>query len=204
MTALRMLMSPTPPGYDTYAYRFGGTITSSLIISVDCLISTIEGAFLAAVIQKAGPGDYIETGCGFGGSAILAALTKKVFAAPGKVVTIDIFANSIRTYEVASKNIAGYGLEHSVELIKASSDPWPLSKDRKFVVGLVDGAHQGDIPYRDLVSMSKCVEKYILLHDYDTTSPFVVQGAHRFADEHPEWIPLPGKKRMVVFAKRAV
>lgn len=204
MTSLRMLRVRVPDGYNASAYRFGGSTTASLIVSVDCLTTTMEGAFIAAVIEKAGPGDYVEIGCASGGTAILAALTKRVFDVPGKVVTIDSFEGVFSTHENAANNIAGYGLERYIEIVRTSSYPWPLSPDRKFVVGFVDGAHRGDMPYNDLVSVSGCVEKYILVHDYDLSSPDVVRGVNKFADEYPEWAPTAGKKRVVMLTKRAI
>lgn len=203
MTSLRMLSARVPSALDISAYRFGGTMTSSLIAAVDCLTFSIEGAFIAAMIEKAGPGDYVEVGCAYGGTAILVALTKKVFDAPGKVVTIDSFEGKTCPRETAINNIVGFGLEQHIEVIQANSHPWPLAPDRRFVVGYVDGAHHDDMPYNDLVSMSKCVSKYILVHDYDMCSPDVVRCVNRFADDHPEWVPVVGKKRVVAFARRA-
>lgn len=203
MTSARILRVNPPKNCNKSAFRFGGMTTTSLIASVDCLTSPLEGAFIAAIIERAGAGDYVEVGCAYGGTAILAAMTKKVFDKPGKVVTIDSFEGVTCSYEHAMKNITGYGLENHIEVVRTMSHPWPLPPDRRFVVGYVDGAHDGDAPYNDLVNMSKCVEKYILIHDYDVRSPYVVRGANRFADEFPEWLPMAGKKRVVLFTKIA-
>jgi len=204
MTSARMLRVRAPLGLYTPAYRFGGTMAAALIVSNDCLISPVEGAFIAAIIKRAGPGDYVEVGCAFGGTAILAALTKKVFDVPGKVVTIDNFTYSWCPYEAAMNGITGLGLEHHIEIKMANSHPWPLSPDRKFVIGYVDGSHRGEMPYNDLVNMSKCVEKYILIHDYGPTGPDVMRGTNRFDDDYPEWVAIGIKQRVVVFERQPI
>ena len=131
-----------------------------------------ESDFLEKLIKDAGNGDHLEIGSMWGGSAIVAALTKKRLGLSGHVVCVDPFRDGDCSpgfpgghpdVNIFWKNMETMGVSDMVELVCAYSDPWPLG-DRQFASILVDGDHAGDWPLIDWLN-SKNHANMVIYHD---------------------------------------
>jgi len=135
-------------------------------------MSVNEVEFLVECIKLAGNGDHLEIGSMWGGSAILAALTKKRNGITGKVVCVDPFRDMDWSSgrpggrpnpDIFLSNMKAMGVEDMVELVCAYSNPWPLGK-RKFSSIFVDGDHAENWPVIDWHN-SKNRTDLVIYHD---------------------------------------
>lgn len=135
------------------------------------------------------PGDHLEIGALWGATAIVAALAKKLSGTPGRVVCIDpmeyvhyeVWQASIRqkiTPEVANtiptvvmRNAEALGVE--LELVRAPSQPWPVSG--RFSSVLIDGWHEGEMPYLDIMSAMSCSD-LVMVDDANIAYPSVLDA----------------------------
>jgi hypothetical protein len=184
--------------------HFGRAISNMLDQCIGAGIHGRDGKLLSEAIIDAGPGDYVEIGTAFGASAILVALTKRVWQIPGEIWCIDSFSEELAprgtSPETVLRNAEIFGVRDMINIKVANSHPWPLG-DRMFDVGLVDGSHRGDAPAQDFINMSKRINKYIILDDVS----FIKQPniARLASDIHKsvEWQTIKVGDKVVVFER---
>ena len=160
-------------------------------------ITGSDGAAFSDYVARAGPGDYVEIGTAFGASAILAALTKRVFQIPGEIYCIDNFAKEKLSPEIVVRNARHFGVDNMIHICVANSHPWPLG-DKKFVFGLIDGDHAGSMPARDFINMNKRVTNYIMFDDIGFSNIGLLCGRIK---AHKEWIPVRVTSKVAIFQK---
>ena len=119
---------------------------------------------------------YVEIGCLWGGTAILAAVLGDV----KKVITIDksevgywdtgdtgIPGKPVVTLRAVLENFAKFGTADRINLVVAKSDPWPLRVDLRPDVVMIDGDHSYEGCLRDWKNVSKICD-VVMLHDYQS------------------------------------
>ena len=137
-----------------------------------------EARAIYDVVQE--PGDHLEIGCLWGGTAILAALAKRENNVPGQVYTIDFMQGgywvhgdpsvgfAIPTQTKVLDNINTFDVADLVTVIKASSNPLPIEKNIRPVSVLIDGGHSYEACLQDWENVNKLDPKFVLIHDYGT------------------------------------
>lgn len=167
-------MTPEEFGAKTFA-QIDATIKGHV-----CLYAN-EAGLLAKAIVLAGNGNHLEIGSMWGGSAILAALTKKEYGISGKVYCIDPFISTDNSPDfphdkpdrnIVIENARLMGVE--LEIIEAYSDPFPL-QGHKFASAFVDGDHAGHWPLTDWNNVKK-VARVVIYHDLYPHEPNVMQA----------------------------
>jgi cephalosporin hydroxylase len=139
-----------------------------------------HAALLYEAIVAAGPGDYLEIGTLWGGTAVFAALVKQERGIAGRVFTIDTMTGApwwtvgdkayhreVTTVDAVRENMVRFGVEGTVVPVRADSRTVPLPTIRP-VVALVDGDHAFDGAVADLLYATSVCQRYILVHDYET------------------------------------
>ena len=139
------------------------------------------------------PGDHLEIGTLFGGSAIFAALVKDsgtvtcvdpldgyYMSVERKACAVDV-SGSTPSLELLLKNASHFEVELNV--VQALSHPWPL-KDARFATVYIDGDHWDDGPANDWNNVKDCTSDYVIFHDY--SFPAVKAVCHGAATD-PEW-----------------
>lgn len=150
----------------------------------------------AQMIVWANGGDHLEIGTLFGGSAILAALTKIEFNLSGQVVCVDplnsyygnpvdVQSNTNVTVDAVRRNTDLFGVNDRLELVTELSKPWPLG-ERRFVSAFIDGAHDYDTVMSDWLNCSRLVDKVIQFDNYDLRHYMIAQVVMA-AVRHPDW-----------------
>lgn len=193
------IMHRTSPEFENI--DFGRHIAGMLDLSIRAGITGRDAGFLSAYIIGAGAGDYVEIGTWHGASAILAALTKRVYQIPGRVYCIDDFRpihNS--SAEEVMANARAFGVDDMIHICAAKSYPWPLG-DRTFSFGLIDGDHGGLTPAKDFLNLSKRVSGYIMLDDAGVVHKNIALLAHRI-HKRGQWVSVRGTDKIRVFRRR--
>ena len=160
------------------------------------------------------PGDHVEIGCLWGGTAILAALAKINANKKGHVYSIDKMSGgywergdpgcdyAVPKEATIHRNIQRMGVQDRITVIRAESDPLPLPSKVKPVTVLIDGAHSYDGCLRDWQNVKKLAPKFVLFHDYGTGKH---PGVQKVVDEHaykdPDWEFVEGVETMLVFRR---
>lgn len=183
-----------------YAH-FGRYIGNMLDQCIRAGITGMDAAALSRFIIKAGAGDYVEIGTWHGASAILAALTKRVYQIPGEIYCIDSFGvtHNSSAKEVM-RNAKIFGVDNMIHITVANSHPWPLG-DKTFSFGLIDGCHRGITPFRDFVNMSKRVTNYIMLDDVGLTHPHLAILCSQIQSKG-EWRAVRITDKVMVFQRK--
>ena len=149
------------------AWNFGIQTTKRIQETIEggCGCPEDDGAILAQAIRNAGDGDYLELGTFFGGSAILASLTKKQFGIKGEVFCVDDleFYGEARNAATIMRNAEKMGA--SINLKVAKTSPFPYI-GHKFNVVMIDAAHDLASCLQDWMSARAVSTKYVLFHDY--------------------------------------
>ncbi len=136
------------------------------------------------------PGDYVEIGCLWGGSALIAALAKEDDGTTGDVFTIDHmsggwwdgFDPEVKkppTPAAVLSNLADFWVAYRVHIIRDESDPWPLPDSVQPSVVFIDGDHSYEGCLRDWNNVRNRACHYVLFHDYAASHP----GVQRVIDE---------------------
>lgn len=188
---------------ETYFGRYIGNMLDQCIWAG---ITGRDAAVLSDYIIRAGPGDYVEIGTATGASAILVALTKRIFRIPGEVYCIDNFGFEFNprgtTPEKVMENAKIFGVDDMIHLYVANSHPWPLG-EKTFVFGLIDGAHRGLTPTKDFINMSKKVTDYIMFDDIGFVSHPAIAMLVSRVREKGEWIPVKSTDKIVIFKRKS-
>jgi len=145
-----------------------------------------DGAIFAQAVKNAGDGDYLELGTLFGGSAILAALTKKKYGIKGGVYAVDdlVMLQEERNEDTILRNARLMGVKIDLKVAKTVPFPYP---DRKFNCVLIDAAHDMCSCLVDWINVKAVATKYVLFHDYIPSYPGVMSVV-KMADFYPVFI----------------
>ena len=142
------------------------------------------------------PGDlYLEVGCLWGGSAILAAHKA------ARVITVDFMRGGYWdkgdpgadmlpvTAEAVLDNLAYFVVAHKVHVIKANTHPWPLPAYIEPDVMLVDAGHSYEAAKHDWIVASNIAKRAILVHDYHRARQHagVVEMVEEIAMKDERW-----------------
>ena len=126
------------------------------------------------------PGDHIEIGTLYGGSAIVAALAKKEAGQTGMVYGVDPFGwfegQSKTTpsgeplpepcVDVVMANAKLFGVEDRIKVLTASHPPLPEELECiTFDTAFIDGNHSYEGAKDDWDNLKNRVRKYVLFHD---------------------------------------
>ena len=133
-----------------------------------------------------GSGDHLEIGALWGGTAILAGLSRTC-----TVYCIDPMAeddpNGYRsTPEGFETNIAAFGVD--AVLIQKKSNPWPKELEgMEFGTALIDGDHGWRTVLWDWEHVSKVTRQYVIFHDLQMEGPRL---GFETAAQDKNWRPL--------------
>jgi len=145
------------------------------------------------------PGDHIEVGCLWGGTAILTALAKQDAGSPGQVYTIDPMVGGwwdtedpdvhLRpTPKIVKNNLKLFKLSRRVYVIQAKSSPWPVPAEVKPATMFIDGNHAFEYVSEDWKKAATITGRYILLHDYNSKNhPGVQRAVDEIARSNRNW-----------------
>lgn len=159
------------------------------------------------------PGDHVEIGCLWGGTALVAILAKKDLLLPGNVYTIDTMqggwwdtqdpdVGKRPTYEAVISNMRKFGVSRRVHVVRAKSDPWPLPETVKPSTIFIDGDHRFEGVSLDWKNASQRATKFILLHDYNSKNhPGVQRMVDEIAKKDPNWRYIKTYNSIAVFER---
>lgn len=149
-----------------------------------------EGRLLCESIN---PDDlYLEVGTLWGGSAILAAHKAQ------RVITIDPLWSDFwadgdtslksRKLSIATilDNFHAFRVAHKISIIKASSNPFPLT-DIYPDVFFIDGDHSFEGVRNDWEIASKITKRTILMHDYGNEHEDVTEFVDKYVKNDKTW-----------------
>jgi len=169
-----------------------------------------EAELIAKTVEV--PGLHIEIGCLWGGTAILAALAKKMNKAAGHVVSIDYmlgkFWNSEDpeihkrpTPQDVYMNMIRFHVEGDISVLRCSSYPFPLAGHIKPVTALIDGDHSEKGCHRDWESLKDITETHIMFHDDHIYYPGVQTVVDNEVRIDPNWKEVGHANRLIVFER---
>jgi len=175
-------------------------------------------ALLAQIVQAAGNGDHLDIGTMWGGSAILAALVKKIMGLGGKVHTIDLLERSFyeqhkwyltsedkTIYPTLDQLIRNFGLfdvSDRIAFYQMRSADWEF-EEQEPVSAFIDGAHDFDSVLADWqICKEHC--DLIMFHDYTDGSSW--GGIKKVVDQHalkdPDFGVLVDAYNCIAFLRR--
>lgn len=173
------------------------------------LLSEDECNALAQV--AAVPGDYVELGTLWGGTAVLAALAKMRANVTGHVYTVDFMRGGYwdsgdpscpgmtPTEGAIYDNLGRFGVEERVTVVKASSYPWPLPATVKPSSVLIDCGHDYENCLRDWQSVRALFPEYVAFHDYSERYPGVSQVVNEITAGDDRYMPAARAGTLMVF-----
>jgi len=141
-----------------------------------------DGEIIAQCVANCGNDDYLELGTLFGGSAILAAMTKKNWYFGGGVYCIDNLEMLGRTKKQIMDNAHTMGVEIDVKVSNTHPFPYP---EREFGCVLIDAAHDFYNVWMDWNNVKKVATKYVIFHDYDRSHLDIMKAV-----KMAEWFPV--------------
>lgn len=144
-----------------------------------------DAAILVQAIVNAGHGDHLEIGSLWGGSAILAALTKQRHELRGKIVCVDDLA--LAGENLILENAERLDVLDVIELHIGNSHELLFDNNRRFCSALIDAGHEYPDAIQDWYKARNCVDKYAIFHDYDPAHLGVVAAAK---EAMREWRPV--------------
>jgi hypothetical protein len=156
-------------------------------------------------------GDHLEIGCLWGGTAILAALSKIDNGVKGHIYTVDLMEGGWwdtgdpelklkPTLETVQQNLEQLGLENRVSIIVGNSSPLTIPEGVKPVTVYIDGDHSEKGCLTDWENVKKLMPDYVLFHD--CTHKY---GTNKVIDiilqSEPEWEPIEQAGSVIVFKR---
>lgn len=150
---------------------------------------------------------YVEIGCLWGGSAILAAHRAK------QVITVDPMEGEyweigfpelhlpIPKLEDVLENFAMFDVAHKINIVKKPSYPWPLSEEIVPDVMYIDGSHEYDAVLQDWKTASEITRRIILMHDYSTDHPGAKEVIDTEVKQDQRWTMVDKVESMIVLKK---
>jgi hypothetical protein len=161
------------------------------------------------------PGDQVELGCLWGGSAIIAGLAKLQAGVKGHVYTVDFMTGGywvngdpgvklrLPSHEAILGNVRYFGVEKMVSVIKAKTHPWPLDENIQPKTVLIDAGHSYEACLQDWKNVSFLKPDYVLFHDYDTGKhPGVKEVVDKVVKSDPAWRVAEQANTMIVFERQ--
>lgn len=160
-------------------------------------------------------GDYIEIGTLWGGTALIAALSKEDIFASGNVMTIDRMTGGWWNGKDPSvgrqptpgdvlSNFAQFHVAHRINVVMAESDPWPISDSVVPSVVFIDGDHSYEGAKRDWMNVRTRAECYVIFHDYNSDKhPGVKRVVDEIARKDGNWNCIQTTGTMIVFERAA-
>lgn len=154
------------------------------------VLSANEGRVLTYYFRKL-YGIHIDIGTYFGGSAILAALTKP----DGKVITIDSqctghWSSKLITQEKVIENFREFNVENRIILVRAFSHPFPVWFEPGPTSIFIDGSEDDTLSdggvLHDWENSRLFATQYIFFHDCRDEYPGVMRTVKK-AKEDPFW-----------------
>ena len=181
------------------------TIYDDIVSGIDGRIgvSASEAKLIEFIVKASAT--HIETGCLWGGTAILAALAGAQY-----VMTLDPMrggwwdsgdpvVGKKPTPEIVAANLRHFRLHGRVDVVMERSWPWrfPEATPDSF---FIDGDHSFDGCYTDWLIASSITRHFVLLHDCDDLHPGVQQVVG-IARHTPGWFFYNQVKSLVVFSR---
>lgn len=173
------------------------------------LLSEEEAAALVDMVS--GPGDHIDLGTLWGGTAILSALAKRAGGFTGRVYTVDYMQggywntgdpsvdHQIPTEAAIHANLVRFGVADIVTVVKANTHPWPLPDVQPFSV-LIDCDHSYEGCLRDWEKVRSLKPLYVAFHDYNpATHPGVAQVVREIQQDDNEYLPVKQVGTLIIF-----
>lgn len=155
-------------------------------------------ALLAKAVALAGKGNYVETGTLFGASALVAAITKKMYNLDGNIYCVDPLngyygdgnkdaSGLVPSVDILMENATKFDVADIIIPIAKKSVPFPEElKDKEFSVAYIDGNHWKDYPTKDWDNLNPRTTEFIMFDNYDFIHPSVVKATIK-AVSNPEW-----------------
>ena len=197
-----MVINPdtwTMPKYDVYfplgyINEFVEDIYNQVNSKIKMGMNYFDIYILTQAIINSGNGNHLEIGSLFGGSAIIAALTKKEFDIGGSIYCIDDTKATGKDY--ITDNLKLFGVNDRVSLHIGKSNPFPLQQ--RFSSALIDAGHDYQSCITDWNNVKQVTDKYIIIHDYDPGHPGVVKASR---EAMQEWVPVHLSEHSLVLGK---
>lgn len=165
-------------------------------------------AYYAAI-----PGDYIEIGTLWGGTALIAGLAKEDSGTLGDVYTIDrmrggwwdtqdpIVKRPPTPRDVLA-NLARYKVAYRTHVIMSESHPWPLPASIEPTVIFIDGDHSREGCLQDWHNAKTRARYFVLFHDYASSKhPGVQSAVDAGVITDPDWQHVKTVGTIAVFSR---
>ena len=149
---------------------------------------------LVQTIINSGNGNHLEIGSLFGGSAIIATLTKIYYGLDGNIYCIDDTKATGGDY--ITNNLRLWGVSDRVFLYIGKSNPFPMKE--RFSSALIDAGHDYQSCITDWNNVKQVTDKYVIIHDYDPAHPGVVKASR---EAMREWMPVHLSEHSLVLGK---
>ena len=131
-------------------------------------------------------GDHLEIGSLWGGTAILAGLSRDCTVYCIDPLTDEESSSYKATPEGFKKNLTKFGVD--AVLMRQKSNPWPDEiKDMEFGTAFIDGSHKKESVLWDWNHVKKITRQYVIFHDLHLDGPLAVFNE---ASKDPNWRPL--------------
>jgi cephalosporin hydroxylase len=160
------------------------------------------------------PGDHVEIGCLWGGTAILSALAKREAGVDGRIYSIDFMTGGfwergdpcmnrqVPTHDTILKNLKTFDVADRVTVIKDKSSPLPLNANVHPVTVLIDGDHSYEGCLEDWQNVKALKPDYVLFHDYNTGyHPGVLKVVDEVVKNDPRWREVECVNQTIVFER---
>lgn len=176
-----------------------------------CLMTEREAECLAKYAGR--PGDHVDIGCLWGGTAILAALAKRDAGVDGLVYTIDPMTggwwNAVDPMvnlqpkpEIVQSNLIKFEVAGLVRVVRSKSQPWPLPDELVITSVLIDGDHAFESVAADWRNASQIATRYILMHDFNSPKHAGITRAYaEVASIDPGWEMIESVDTLAVFGR---
>ena len=158
--------------------------------------------------------DYLEIGCLWGGTAILAARAKINNGVHGHVYSIDkmeggywengdpVADHKIPTLKKVQENLKRFGVDKRVTIMVQNSHPLDLPEGLMPRVVLIDGAHSYEGCKTDWLNVRKLAPDYVMFHDYASPRhPGVQKVVDEIIESDSEWVEVARADTLIVLGK---